>query len=66
MSSDHYLILAEIEFWRDTLKTSKNSITEVELERIHQSIILVQNKLIALEITAPLTTAHEGASVAYH
>lgn len=66
MSSQHYLILAEIEFWRDTLRSSKGTVTEVEQERMHQALILAQNKLIAYEMTTSQGNKMEGASVAYH
>jgi len=66
MNSQHYLILAEIEFWRNTLRTSKNSVTEADQERMHQALILAQNKLIVFEMTAPLSALNEGVSVAYH
>lgn len=66
MNSQHYLILAEIEFWRDTLRTLEDSITEAEQERMHQALILAQNKLIAFEMTAPRSALNAEMSVAYH
>jgi hypothetical protein len=66
MSSQHYLILAEIEFWRDTLRNTKGTVTEVEQERMHQALILAQNKLIAYEMITPQGGIMESVSVAYH
>ncbi|MCF6225735.1 MAG: hypothetical protein L3J22_05450 [Xanthomonadales bacterium] len=66
MSSQYYLIFAEIEFWRDTLRNSKSKVSARELESIHQSLILAQNKLIALDMTMPANGMQDGISVAYH
>lgn len=66
MSTQHYLIFAEIEFWRDTLRTSKDKLPPTELESIHQALILAQNKLIVLDMTTPSSVRHDGISIAYH
>ncbi len=66
MSSQYYLIFAEIEFWRGTLRNSKGKIPPAKLESIHQSLILAQNKLIVLDMTIPSAGLNEGISIAYH
>jgi len=66
MSSQYYLIFAEIEFWRDTLRISEGKVPPAKLESIHQALILAQNKLIALDMIIPSSTMHNGISVAYH
>lgn len=66
MSSQYYLIFAEIEFWRDTLRISEGKVPPAELESIHQALILAQNKLIALDMITPSSSMHNGISVAYH
>jgi len=66
MNSDHYLIIAEIEFWRDTIRNSKASDRGEDIERMHQALILAQNKLIAYEDMYPPAQLSQNLSIAYH
>lgn len=66
MSTQRYLVFAEIEFWRDTLRISKGDLPPAKLESIHQALILAQNKLFVLDMTMPSFDIHDVISVAYH
>ena len=66
MSSEHHLVLAEIEFWRETLRQTQNEMDNADVERMHQALILAQNKLVALDMTVPVSQLNENFSIAYH
>ena len=66
MSKQLNLVKAEVIFWRDTIRQSTNMVSETELERMHQALILAQNKLLAMDIIRPSEITDCGISVAYH
>ncbi len=66
MNKQLNLIKAEVVFWRDTIRHASNMVSDAELERMHQALILAQNKLLALEIIRPSEMTDCGISVAYH
>ncbi len=66
MNKQLNLMRAEVVFWRETISQATATASAEELERMHQALILAQNKLLATEITRPSITTDCGISVAYH
>ncbi len=66
MNKQLHSIKAEAIFWRDTIRQSTNIVSDNELERMHQALILAQNKLLVMDLIRPSEMTDCGISVAYH